>query len=63
MNNTSISANWRGLSSSEVKSATSNNGDNSNSTRAYSAALRALKTKSGASNNSNTITSGGMIIP
>ncbi len=57
MNNTSQSANWRGLSSSEVKS--NGGGDTSSSTRAYSAAVRVLKPKGV----SSTITSGNIIIP
>lgn len=55
----SNSTNWRGISSSEVKG---NHGSqvDSISTRAYSAAVRALKSKNG----SNTITSGnGVLIP
>ena len=57
MSNTSQSANWRALSNSEVKS--NGTGDNSSSTRAYSAAVRALKPKGV----SSTIASGNIIIP
>ena len=54
----SHSTNWRGISSSEVKSVSG--AQDSISTRAYSAAVRALKPKNG----SNTIASGnGIIIP
>lgn len=44
------SANWRAASNSEIKS--------TDSTRAYSAAIRILKPKT-----SSTVTSGGVIIP
>jgi hypothetical protein len=58
----SHSTNWRGISSSEVKSVVGGGGgggQDSISTRAYSAAVRALKPKG-----SSTITSGnGIIIP
>ena len=60
MMSSSHSTNWRGISSSEVKSVIGNNGaSDSISTRAYSAAVRALKPKG-----SSTITTGnGIIIP
>lgn len=58
MMSSSHSTNWRGISSSEVKSVIGG-GVDSISTRAYSAAVRALKPKG-----SSTITSGnGIIIP
>lgn len=57
MMSSSHSTNWRGISSSEVKSVVGT--ADSISTRAYSAAVRALKPKG-----SSTITSGnGIIIP